>query len=252
MVKHFLLLGDLGSGVNLIKNILFTDDALLCPFNKKLVDKVYDNHNPADLSKTWLQSEYKTRNWHSYFGFDLSDHFSDGVIDLLAKIQQPTIFINHSCFHNESDRRWLLKHKEKFKVIGCLPLSKIGIEWQVRAYIAKKGISNLHNFSFFDNVEQSRLNYIATYGEEAYYKFNVLNFFEAVEQNNKVVQEFCTQHNFEILDTDNLYKGSFIELSSFGSIDIIKSKEIFNRWFKLHWDYNETKNWKYSYANCRT
>lgn len=246
MVKHLLLLGDLGSGVNLIKNILFTDDDFLCPFNKKILDSIYDNHNANELSKTWLEFEYKTRTWQNYFGFDLSDSVVDNLEYKIQKINKPTIFINHSCFHNEVDRQKIVLNKNNFRIIGCLPFSTVGIEWQVRAYVEKKGIKTLHNFSFPDNVDESKQEYIKTHGEESYYKFNILNFFEAVEKNNKIIKNFCKENNFELFDTDNLYKGNFQELNKFGNIDIAKSKVMFDKWINLHWDYSTTSNWQYT------
>ena len=251
MVKSILLLGDLGSGVNLIKNILFTDEKYKAPFNKKILDSIYLNHDKNQLHKTWLEEEYATRNWKNYFGFDLSDEIPVNLNQCLNQLKSKTIFVNHSCFFSESDRR-TISTAENLRIIACIPKSEAGLQWQVRAYIEKKGIENLHNFSFEENIEKEKQQYIDTFGKENYYKLNILNFYEAVKNNRDSVKNFCLKNNFDILNTEELYKGNYDCLKNITSIDDTQAKTIFSRWLKLHWDYKDTENYEYAYSRIKT
>lgn len=251
MVKSILLLGDLGSGVNLIKNILFTDPNYLAPFDKNLLDKIYLNHDAKRLHKTWLEEELKTRRWVDYFGFDLSDKIPANLSQHFDELKSKTIFVNHSCFFSKSDRR-IISSVRNLRIIACIPESDVGLQWQVRAYVEKKGVKNLHNFSFPENIEKEKQQYIDTFGIENYYKFNILNFYEAVKNNRDTIKNFCLKNNYDIFNTEELYKGNYDYLKNITLIDDTQSETIFSRWLKLHWDFKDTNNWEYAYLRLKT
>lgn len=251
MVRSILLLGDLGSGVNLIKNILLTDEKYKAPFNKKIFDSLYLNHDKNQLHKTWLEEEYKTRRWKHYFGFDPSNGVPENFNELVNTLNCSTIFVNHSCFFSEKDRE-LLSKAENVDIIACIPVSDLGIQWQVRAYVEKKGIRSLHNFSFAENIEVEKKNYIKNFGLETYLKFNVLNFYEAVKYNRDIIKNFCFTNKFKIFNTEELYQGNFQNLKKFSNLDYKTSSHLFEKWEKLHWSVDKTYDWQYAYSRIKS
>jgi hypothetical protein len=67
------------------------------------------------------------------------------------------------------------------KLVSLYPENDTELRWQINAYIEKLGIERLQNFTFLNNIEQQKNNYINKHGANAYYKLNVLNMFEILK-----------------------------------------------------------------------
>ena len=159
-MKHLLLIGDLGVGTNFVKNICFTDLSFSAPFDLNYLSTIYKT-SEKDLSKFWLGREYNTRNWKHAWGVDLSDNITNDAVEKL-KIIPKTIFVNHSSFYNNDDQKnKLLNLINVSTVILLIPETMQGFNWQMRAYISKKGVHNMHNFSFPTDIEHSKKIFIS-------------------------------------------------------------------------------------------
>lgn len=254
-MKHLLLVGDLGVGTNFVKNICFTDLSYESPFKLDYLNTIYKSSN-EDLSKFWLTREYNTRGWQDKWNIDLSDNIADDAIEQLKLIPK-TIFVNHSSFNNMLHRNKLLDISKELKTILLIPETLQGFNWQMRAYISKKGLTKMHNFSFPTDVEKNKKIFIEQYGLESYTKFNLCNMYEICQRNWHSAKEFFELNNMPILYTDDLYKNKFEDfLSKLLAIEDINlnidnSKKMYKEWLAFHWPYEETDNWDYSYEKIK-
>ena len=143
-------MGDLGAGANLVKNICLLDRSLKCPWQDRY--EFFKSVYAKTTFNSWLTLEYKTRFWNQIYGFDLSDDLTFHDLSGLER----TVFINHSAF-------WEFENLRKFEpycdIVFLTPLSEEGIRWQIRAYVEKKGVEKLHNFSF-ENPEVELPQYV--------------------------------------------------------------------------------------------
>jgi len=218
--KNLILIGDLGVGTNLVKNIFFLDTKFKPPFDFNIVNTMYSSGN----FDNWLKKEYQTRKWGKY---DIADVVPENLI--LPK-SPATIYINHSCFYSPNDLDILtVQHAD---LIVLLPKSDFAFEWQIRAYLEKAG--NIHDFG----------------GETP--EMNIINMREIMYDRKNTIKNICIQKNIPILFTDSLYKGEFDaffnESKKYVTIDYVKAKTIYSAWHKCHWDYSTTLDWNY-FAN---
>jgi len=234
--RHIILIGDLGVGSNIIKNLFFLDPSYSSHFDLTLLDTLYIDKD----QRNWLTNEYKTRGWKQ----DISDQVTS---DVILDNTTPAIYINHSVFHTPADLDILLKQSAQCVVL--LPKSKMAFDWQIRAYCEKKGIDQLHNFSFQSNTEVEKQQYIEKYGLEEYQRFNILNMYEILNQRRIVIEERCQQLDIDILYTDYLYQGKFNEFydqcKKYVIIDKRRAQKIYQDWLTCHWPYEQTNEWKY-------
>lgn len=118
MQHSLILLGDLGVGTNLVKNLFLLDDRFSSPFNYELVETLYDG-----TFNNWIDKEYTTR-LHC---------IADSVdVDVL----EPNLYVNHSAFHNSKD---FAKLQKLGHCVALIPKSDRAFDWQIRAYIEKAG-----------------------------------------------------------------------------------------------------------------
>ena len=180
-----LVVGDLGAGTNLIKNILLLSEDIDWPFKPNVgrLEFIKQNAYPDSLKtniQTWLEYEYKLRRFNQCYGVDVSDNYQDLSTEKTINISQSKkiVFLTH----------WpdiAVKLKKQYKNIKILSLyaeSEFALCWQINSYIDKKGINDLHNFSFEQDQEANKAQYIATHGLDAYHKFNVQNMFDILRQ----------------------------------------------------------------------
>lgn len=250
-MKHLLLVGDLGVGTNFVKNICFTDLSYTAPFNLRYLESIYKS-NIADLSKFWLVREYNTRKWQTKWQCDLSDNINLDTVEKFLTIPK-TIFINHSSFYSTCDREMLLKLSNLAHVVLLIPNSLQGLQWQVRAYVTKKGIENLHDFTFLEEKEKHKKAFIELHGKDAYNKINVLNMFEICQKRLDDMKQFFELNGLSILYTEDLYKNCFdnfvqnLQLLAPINLNIDKAQLLYENWLSMHWPFEETNNWEYTY-----
>lgn len=255
-MEHLLFVGDIGVGANFVKNICFTDPTYNAPFNVKYLESIYNHIDQDKIHRSWLSRESRTRTWDTKFGIDLSNHIPADTSTVLCSTPK-TIFINHSSFYDNNDRVKLVELSNRSTVILLIPQSLKAFHWQIRAYVLKKGLDNMHNFAFSDNVEENKKSYIEKHGIDLYNKCNIFNMYEFCRARWQAMREFFETNNLPILYTDNLYKGnleSFLEsLQNIKHIDIdlSVSRTLYNDWLKFHWPFDETDDWEFSYSRCK-
>ena len=218
--KNLILIGDLGVGTNLVKNIFFLDSKYTPLFDFNRVYEIYKSKN----FDNWIKNEYTTRKWKEH-------DISDVVPSTLQLPKTPcTIYINHSCFHTPSDLDILLEQDSNLIVL--IPESDLAFDWQIRAYIEKVG--NVHNFG----------------GETP--EMNLVNMYEIMYERKNIIRELCTEKKIPILYTDSLYEGNFKKFfedsKQYVKINYNQAETIYTAWHNCHWDYSQTRNWKH-YAN---
>ena len=235
--KNLILLGDLGVGMNLVKNIFFLDNKYLCPFNHKFVNSIYDTKNFDD----WLKNEHKTRRWGEH---DISDVVP---VDLQLPTEPATIYINHSVFHTIEDLNTI--QKQNVDIILLVPDSDLAFDWQVRAYTEKLGLERMHNFTFFTDIKESKQNYIAVHGEHAYNKLNMNNMYILMKERKNKLESLCRERDISILHVDSLFEGNFRKFfedsKQYVSVDYAKAEKIHYAWHCCHWPYSKTRDWEY-------
>ena len=219
--KNLILVGDLGVGTNLVKNIFFLDPKFTSPFDLGIIDIIYRSGNLDN----WISKEYSTRTWPREYDI------ADTVPNNLKLPESPaTIYINHSCFYFPND--FSILAKQHADIVVLIPESDYAFEWQIRAYLEKVG--NIHNFG----------------GETP--EMNIVNMREIMYNRKNMIKDLCVQKNIPILYTDSLYKGEFDKFfndsKKYVTIDYSKAKNIYTAWHNCHWDYSTTLDWNY-FAN---
>lgn len=242
-----LVVGDLGSGVNFIKNVLLLGNNTDWPAAKGIdrMQYFFNEIYPLELKDHlthWGKHEYKLRNFKSKYGVDTCDTYNDintpQVID--ASNTSKIIFFTH----------WVdIANKLKtlypaIKIVSVSAHTEFEVLWQIKTYIDKFGIDRLHNFSFELNIADEKEQFISNYGLEEYYKFNVLNMFEILKQR---APEYNIGYNIPIA---SLLEESISSITAklvehTGSlIDIDRANMLHTRWKNLHhpvdWVYNCT------------
>ena len=233
-----LLVGDLGAGTNMVKNILLLSEDVDWPANP-VIDRlafIKQNIYPDSLKNNmqlWLKCEYRLRNFNHYYGVDICDEFHNIVTDLTVKKSQlkKIVFLTH--WPDIATR--LKKQHKNIKIISLYAASEFDICWQIKAYIDKKGINDLHNFSFEQNQDENKIHYIKTHGLTAYYKFNVQNMFDILSQRT---------NQYKNLPAYVLPIGSLMSSNTYWINEIIKyltinlniaqATELLNTWQMLH------------------
>ena len=239
-----IVLGDLGAGSNFVKNVLLLSPDLDFPWNttKSRLDFIISTVYPQSLKITpsrWISHEYKLRSWDYYYKVDISDIYSDINTQQVCEISQTRkiVFLCH-------DPAIVEKLKTKYPDISVVSLhadTKAGVAWQLSQYLSKIGIDRMHNFSFEQNAEQQKQDYIQQYGLEEYQKFNALNAFEIMynRKNNYRHNDYitiCIEHlqtNSWIQDVVNQL-GININLSQ--AYDLAKIWRDLNPPYKQYWE----------------
>ena len=231
-----IIIGDLGAGSNLLKNILLLSDEVDFPNSKK--DKLQDiiqTVYPAALKENlnnWLYYEYKLRNWVQWYGVDITNEYADIKTEkVLARSKNKKIvFLTH----------WPeIAHKLKqqylgIKLVSLYPTTDFELLWQIKSYIDKKSIDTLQNFSFNDPDNQKQ-QYIETHTLNNYYKFNVLNMFEIMKSRSheyRDIGEFRLDI-LKLIDIDSSWIDALSDYLGI-TINLDKATELLEHWKQLH------------------
>ena len=248
--KPHLIIGDLGSGSNIVKNLMLLDKKY------KFAPDVSDRHAeimrlyPQELKHNlsgWFKYEYKLRNWKRFYGIDLSDYIdAQEVLHVVNKIDN-VIFINHSAFYQKDV---LLKIKDYFNITYVCPKTLDGLKWQIKMYVEKCSIDNLHNFS--TETDDEKKDIIAKHGVEYWKHLNLANMFATCRQRRADFYMFAKENSFNILALEMLYKPSkhtmlynFLTDKTGYNVNNDKFNELLNAWLSLHDDYTLTSQWEW-------
>jgi hypothetical protein len=239
-----VVVGDLGSGVNLVKNTLLLSEEVDFPnCTKNRLDYIKNLVYPVSLKDNlnqWIKHEYKLRFWQKYYDVDIADQYADIATEKLIKISQASkvIFITH----------WVdiaNRLKQKYpgvQLISVYPKNNQELQWQIATYIDKIGIENLHDFTFFNNATEQKNNYIDKFGKNSYHQLNVLNMFEIMKDRiNSFEKLSAYQITVGELQTHEWILGisNFLNLK----LDSGQAKELVNTWKHLHSPYSTINHW---------
>jgi hypothetical protein len=130
----------------------------------------------------------------------------------------------------------LIDQYPNIKRISLYPRTRAGLLWQIKTYIDKIGIENLQNFSFPDNIEENKKTYIDQHGLEQYYKFNVLNMVEIMQDRSNFYKSI-DGHTIAIEDlvenNENLVLTEMIKYAGC-NVDLTIAQKIHDHWKQLH------------------
>jgi hypothetical protein len=178
-----IVVGDLGSGVNMVKNVLLLSPQVDFPkISKSRVEYIKNLVYPAQLKnnlKKWTKFEYKLRNWKTRYQVDIADFYADiNTVNVITASQHSyVVFITHW-----PDIAMQLKTKyPNIQLVSLYAATDEELHWQINTYIEKVGIENLQNFSFLNDIDKQKIKYIDQHGINEYYKFNVINMFDVMK-----------------------------------------------------------------------
>ena len=247
MIKNIVIIGDLGAGSNIVKNLILLGNNVDWPLGTDKFNTLQNHYNKNVKLKNWLTQEYKLRFWNKFYNIDLADNLN--YYEYITNCSQPTlpiVFINHSAF-------WQIEEFDKFyndvNLLYVAPTSNLGLEWQIRSYCEKRSVEQLQNFSFNEDIENQKIKYINTNGIEEYYKCNIRNMKEIIDSRQKKFLTMITPEDFLSLET--LLYGSFDDITKILNVKFnqdIKTKELavlLSKWRELHWPLETTTQWKY-------
>ena len=243
MVKDFLIIADLGAAGNLLRNLMLlgkTDWPL--PFDR--LSRIL-NQYPIELTlNNWLNQEYQLRFWQYYYGLDLSNNLDNTQFELLSAVELPRVWLNHTAFWQEEQFNWFSTH---CNIVYVAPATLSGLEWQIRSYTSKKTLPLLYDFCFEHNQDQKKQEYVQQHGIDSYYKLNIENMKEIINQRQ---QQFWKKTpngiKLELLLTGSPIQIYTAILQTTGlTIDTQQIEQVVTAWRKLHW--NDTADWEYHY-----
>lgn len=185
MNNIIIVLGDLGAGANFVKNTLLLSPDVDFPWHnaddrlKFITSNVYPDHLKTVPSR-WIKHEYQLRSWNTFYGTDIADDYHSIDTVQVRKItkNKKIVFLCHWPHIVQK----LKQQYPKITVVSLHAQTQQEVEWQVSQYISKIGIENLQNFSFNGNIEAQKKEFMASHGNEQYYRFNALNMFEVLQQ----------------------------------------------------------------------
>ena len=245
-----LITADLGAAGNLVKNIVVQSTQVDFPYHEDRLRTVLRQY-PTSLrnDKTaWLEFEYRLRNWKKFYGIDLSDHLDwKQYLAIHRDRSLPAVFLNHSAFYQISE---FLEFYRNLSTILVIATNDWQLKWQVRAYVEKIGVENLHDFSFaFDKAKQIK-KFIEDHGKEEYYRSNIVNMFEIMKERSIEITKYVDPSRILPLEWlifpghDDLLL-QHIEKCFDINLPIDQANTILATWRKLHWDPEDTLDWKW-------
>lgn len=244
MNNIILAVGDSGSAVNFIRNLITLSDKVHWPHDYLprldfIINTVYPSELKTNLAG-WMGREYKLRNWNDVYDIDVSHEPTTSIIT--PKVQE-CLKTQHVAFivHWVHYARKILNEINAPTVV-IRPRSDFGLLWQVRAFVEKCGIDFVPNYTFAgSDVDKQKSYYIEKHGLDAYRKENTLNMTEIIQSR---VSEYSLlgKHHGISLDLEDLFTAdTFIklieQLNNYLSINIEldQALQLRNAWWNLHW-----------------
>jgi hypothetical protein len=247
MVKDILIIADLGAAGNLVRNLLLLSAQVDWPLPTDRYASILSQYqNLTDMSQ-WLDIEYKLRFWKNYYEVDMSDHLDFQIFQQRKRMSSPVVYLNHSAFYQPVE---LEQFKNEVDILYIAPITKFGLDWQVRSYCEKKTVEKLHNFTFESDMEQQKYQFCKEHGHDAYYRLNITNFKEILKSRQK---EFGTPDlPLEMLLSESIIPILEIISQRVGvSIDTQQAEQVLAHWRQCHWLLSDTNNWKYHDHNAK-
>lgn len=241
-----IVVGDLGSGVNFVKNILLLSDNTDWPLPSKVnrVDYFFKEIYPDKLKinlTTWTKQEYKLRKFDSRYGVSITDSYADISTEKVANISNKTKIIFFTHWPKVAEK--LKTQYPDIKLVSVSAHTDFELIWQIKTYIDKIGIEKLQNFSFDSDAGTKKEQYILEHGLDEYYKFNVLNMFDILKDRapkyqigyNIPIAKLLSESLDSVVSDLREYTGV--------NIDYGQAKTVHNRWKSLHNPVEEVYNY---------
>jgi hypothetical protein len=258
-IKNIIVIwADLGAGINFIKNSVLLNNNCHFPVLNNYDDRLsYLNNEiyPAELHlNKWLDNEYKLRTYSYEYGYDFTvDHYNGEDLENLLNDNCKEILKTQKVIFTVHEFNSVMSLRNRYndiKIFFVRPKTDFGFCWQIRAYNEKKSIETMHNFTFKDNVEKQKEDFIATYGKDSYIIENLKNMMEIMKQRQNEWTVWAGENNILQIDLEdviynkisyieNIYKEMGIE------IDINLHNKLYDLWMGLHWPIDQTNNWQY-------
>jgi len=242
MVMDIVVIADLGSAGNLVRNLLLLSDQFDWPLTTNRFSTINTQYLPNTKLENWLVLEYRLRFWLQQYGVDISDNINMLQFKKRRRPAQPVVYLNHSAFYQQDEYKQL---KNEVATLYVAPVTELGLSWQIRSYCEKKTVDKLHNFTFETEIDQQKQQYCIKHGIDAYYQLNIKNFKEIVNQRQK---EFGTPDlTLELLLTGTASEITALLFQTAGiRIDVSQASQVLNSWKQLHWPLEQTTAWKYN------
>jgi len=243
-----IVIGDLGAGANIVKNILLLNEMVDWPgvATTNRLDVIKQTIYPVELANNlnkWMNFERVFRNFNKNYGVDISDNDGDIGTQLVVEKSQnkKIVFLCHW-----PEIALDLKNKyNSIKLVSLYPETDFELLWQIKTYIDKISIEKLQNFSFDNNIELEKQRYIDQFGIEDYYKYNVLNMIEIL---NDRTNSYKHINGHAIKINSLLTNDDWIdEIENFLNIKLNKSEsvDLLNHWRSLHKSTQEIDDYKW-------
>jgi hypothetical protein len=245
-----LAVGDSGSAVNFIRNLITLSDNVHWPHDYlPRLDYIINTVYPGELKNNlnnWMGQEYKLRNWSNVYGIDVS-HEPDTSI-LTPKVQE-CLKTQHVAFivHWVRYAKKILNETNAATVV-ISPKSDFGLFWQIRAFVEKCGIDCVPNYTFNNNIEFQKKMFIDSQGLDCYRRTNTLNMYEIIKNRTSTYRELGQTHGITLNLEDLFDESTFITLvhnlnaHCDINIDIDRACIMRNAWWSLHWPLHKTRN----------
>lgn len=231
-----LVIADLGSAGNLVKNLLLLSEQTDWPLADDRYNRILSQYRYSrNIFRNWLQIEGTLRFWQTKYRIDLSNNLDWATYaDNCATTTWPIVFLNHSAFYQLDQ---LSNFVNKLKTIYVSPVTEFGLDWQIKSYCKKKGIDNLHDFTFDIDKENQINQYIELHGQNQYNELNISNMKEIVgsrqKEMQKLIPKFIPLEEIISGDIHNLH--NLITEISQVDINFAQFSTVLTRWRKLHY-----------------
>jgi len=245
-----LAVGDSGSAVNFIRNLITLSDNVHWPHDYlPRLDFIINTVYPRELKdnlQAWLGQEYKLRNWDEVYGIDASHEPTTSIIT--PRVQE-CLKIQHVAFMVH----WVHYAKKILEgapatIVTITPSTDFGLRWQIRAFVEKCGIDYVPNYTFNGDIETQRNTFIETQGLDCYRRTNTLNMYEIIKSRVDTYRELGQSHGLTLTLEDLFDETTFIALvHSLNkhckiNIDIVQACAMRQAWWSLHWPLNNTRD----------
>jgi hypothetical protein len=250
MNKVLVLHADIGAAKNIAKNLCLLDESIHFPINLHgesrlnfLLRKLY----PTNYSD-WFKCEYVLKDYTKYgIEMDIGDVRSGGIVPLnqkLVDVLEHKHFILDLMDHGTAIN---LDHSHYCSVLGIMPYTTLGLNWQIRAYTMKYGAGRMFNFTFPDEDTIERFK--QQYGTDTWVDVNLTNFYDMVRRRRNILRQSDIKNiPLECIIWPHRWEELFTHLETAFDITIPRDQAmtLISQWFSLHWPTETTNDWEYN------
>lgn len=257
MNNIILTVGDSGSTVNFIRNLITLDDSVHWPHVElPKLEYISKTAYPKTLKNNlhgWMGKEYQLRNWERVYGIDVSNDSTDEYKTVITEQVKSWLKTHHVTFmvHWLNVARSILHETPDARVITISPDTTLGFQWQIRAFIEKCGIDHVPNYTFKNDIEHEKQQFIKDNGIDVYRKTNAENMYHIIQsrigQYKFFGQSFGLALNLEELFTESAFKKLVEKINNHCgiNINIVDAIQLRESWWRLHWPLEETGDYKW-------